>query len=135
VVTPMSERASENLGAGGESRTPSPVAPDGPKSAWYHADFCHAYAWVYEDGDKLRVRWGARTGTDLMLHRKSDCDRCQTLYRERETGRHGEFLMDKPPAEFSSAESFMATLIEIAKYVPGLRDDDDAASPSSDGAA
>ncbi len=26
--------------------------------AWYHADFCHAYAWVYEQGDHLLVKWG-----------------------------------------------------------------------------
>lgn len=93
------------------------------ESAWYHTDFCHAYAWVYEEGDQLRVRWGERDGTDLMLHRKSDCDRCKTLYRADGEGRNGEFLMDKPSAEFSSTEAFFTVLAEIAKWVPGLTDE------------
>ena len=105
---------------------PSPVAPDGPKSAWYHVDFCHAYAWVYEDGERLLVKWGERDGTDLMLHRKSECSRCADLYREKVTGRHGEFHMDKPSAEFSSTEAFFTVLAELGKWVPGLTEDDGA---------
>lgn len=95
--------------------------------AWYHADFCHAYAWVYEDGDRLRVKWGERDGSDLILHRRSECDRCLALARSREKARHGEFHMDKPSADFSSTESFFAVLGEIAKWVPGLTDEKDTA--------
>jgi hypothetical protein len=35
--------------------------------------------------------------------------------------------MDKPPEEFSSSASFYHVLAEVAKYVPGLLDDDPAA--------
>jgi hypothetical protein len=92
--------------------------------AWYHADFCHAYAWVYEDGDRLRVKWGERDGSNLSLHRRPDCERCTSLARRYEKARHGEFHMEKPPAEFSSVESFFAVLGEIAKWVPGLMEDE-----------
>jgi len=97
--------------------------------AWYHADFCHAYAWVYEDGDKLLVKWGERDGTDLYLHRESECPRCCELSGNRAEGRHGEFHMEKPDAEFSSTVSFFVVLAEIAKWVPGLADESDP-SPS-----
>lgn len=92
--------------------------------AWYHADFCHAYAWVYEDGDRLRVKWGERNDSDLTLHRRAGCDRCTSLARGYEKARNGEFHMEKPSAEFSSVESFFAVLAEIAKWVPGLMDDE-----------
>lgn len=92
-------------------------------AAWYHVDFCHAYAWVYEDGDRLLVKWGERDGTDLMLHRKGECDRCQELYRSDHAGRNGEFHMDKPGEEWSSAAAFFVVLAELGKWVPGLTDD------------
>lgn len=91
--------------------------------AWYHADFCHAFAWVYEDGDKLRVRWAERTGSDLYLHSKSDCDRCREIRKDEHAARDGEFTMEKPPEEFSSAASFFHVLAEIGQYVPGLLDE------------
>lgn len=90
------------------------------REAWYHADFCHAYAWVYEEGDRLRVVWGERDGTNLILHSTSDCERCRELGRTPHAGRHGEFTMAKPSGEFSSTEAFVTVLAEIAKYVPGL---------------
>lgn len=92
--------------------------------AWYHADFCHAFAWVYEDGEKLRVRWAERTGSDLYLHSKSDCDRCREIRKDEHAARDGEFTMEKPPEEFSSATSFFHVLAEIGKYVPGLIEDE-----------
>jgi hypothetical protein len=93
---------------------------------WYHVDFCHAYAWVYEDEGRLLVRWSIRDGTDLMLRRRGDCSACSDLYRDRHEPmpRQGEFRMDKPPAEFSSAEAFFAVLAELGKWIPGLTDDD-----------
>ena len=91
-------------------------------SAWYHADFCHAYAWVYEHGDKLLVKWGERDA-GLNPHRRDDCPECEALARRRVKPRHGEFTMDKPPAEFSSMEAFAHVLVELAKWVPGLTDD------------
>jgi len=96
--------------------------------AWNHADFCHAFAWVYEDGEQLRVRWGERTGSNLYLHSMSDCERCRELRKNEHKARDGEFRMPKPPAEFSSAESFFHVLAEIAKYVPGLLDNDEIAA-------
>ena len=93
--------------------------------AWYHADFCHAFAWVYEDGDRLRVRWSERTGSDLYLHSRSECERCREIRRDEHKARDGEFTMEKPSAEFSSHVSFFRVLAEIAKYVPGLLDDDE----------
>jgi len=95
-------------------------------NAWFHADFCHAYAWVYERGDKLRVRWGERSGTDLAVHRKSDCPRCQSLWRGSAIGPgEGEFHMDKPDVEFSSAEAFFVVLAELRKWIPGLTENDE----------
>ena len=88
--------------------------------AWYHADFCHAAAWVYEDGDALRVRWFERTGSDLYLQGRSDCWRCRELRKNERGARDGEFTMAKPPEEFSSAASFFHVLAAIAEYVPGL---------------
>lgn len=114
----------KNHGAGEGSRPSSPVAPDGPREAWYHADFCHAYAWVYEDGDQLRVRWGERTGTDLILHSRSDCDRCREIGKDDHAARHGEFTVPKPSEDFDSRETFVYVLVEIAKYVPGLIEED-----------
>jgi hypothetical protein len=107
------EQRNEHLAAHTESRP----------EAWYHADFCHAFAWVYEDGDKLRVRWGERTGSDLYLHSKSDCHRCREICKDEHVARDGEFTMEKPPAEFSSHESFFHVLAEIGKFVPGLLDE------------
>ena len=92
-------------------------------AAWYHVDFCHAYAWVYEDGDRLLVKWGERDGTDLLLHRKSDCSRCRDLYREKAAGRNGEFRMDQPGADLSSSAAFFVVLAELGKWVPGLNDE------------
>jgi hypothetical protein len=97
------------------------------KDAWYHADFCHAYAWVYEDGTELSVTWGERTGSDLYLHSRTECDRCRAIRADEHLARHGAFTMDKPPSVFSSRESFFHVLIEIAKYVPGLLDEAEAA--------
>ncbi len=95
--------------------------------AWYHADFCHAYAWVYEEGDHLRVKWGERDGENLYLHALDDCERCKQLSVPRHhiktatnRARNGEFTMEKPSEDFSSTEAFFTVLAEIAKYVPGL---------------
>lgn len=102
-------------------------AATGQREAWYHADFCHAAAWVYEDGDALRVRWFERTGSDLYLHsNRSECDRCDELLRDKHKAREGEFTMAKPPENFSSMESFAAVLVEIAGFVPGLLEEDGA---------
>ena len=100
--------------------------------AWYHVDFCHAYAWVYEDGDKLLVKWGERDGSNLYLHARNDCGRCDELARGLNIARHGEFTMDKPDAKFSSHEAFFSVLAEIAEYVPGLLDDDVGAVAAGD---
>ncbi len=100
------------------------TAATAPRSAWYHADFCHAAAWVYEEGDHLRVTWFERTGSDLYLHSKTDCDRCREIRKDEHLARDGEFAMEKPPEEFSSTASFFHVLAEIAKYVPGLIEDD-----------
>ena len=88
--------------------------------AWYHADFCHAYAWVYEEGDHLRVKWGERDGGSLYLHARGDCERCAELARVPNAARYGEFTIAKPDAKFSSTEAFFTVLAEIAEYVPGL---------------
>ena len=88
--------------------------------AWYHADFCHAYAWVYEDGTNLRVKWGERENENLYLHSLPDCERCAELARGKNIARHGEFTMPKPDAEFSSTEAFLTVLAAIAEWVPGL---------------
>jgi hypothetical protein len=93
--------------------------------AWYHTDFCHAYAWVYEQGDNLRVRWGERTDSNLYLHSRRDCARCRELCEDARAARYGEFTMAKPPEEFSSLASFFHVLAEIAKYVPGLIEEGD----------
>jgi len=116
----VSERQSSGGGAG--SRPASAVAPHAP--AWYHVDFCHAYAWVYEDGDRLLVKWGERD-QGINLHRKMDCDRCTALARREFKPRYGEFHMDKPSAEFSSTEAFCTVLVELGKWVPGLTDEGD----------
>ena len=98
--------------------------PRPTSSAWYHADFCHAYAWVYEDGDQLRVRWGERSGTDVLLHGKSDCPRCRALRRGTEYGPgEGEFHIAKPDAAFSSTEAFLVVLAELGKWIPHLADE------------
>jgi hypothetical protein len=100
---------------------------------WYHADFCHAYAWVYEHGDHLRVKWGERDNENLYLHARHDCARCAELANRKNLARYGEFTMPKPSSEFSSTEAFLTVLVEISKYVPGLNDDgggDDSRSSS-----
>jgi hypothetical protein len=102
------------------------------QQAWYHADFCHAFAWVYEDGDRLRVCWGERTSSDLYLHSRTECARCIEIRKDEHAARDGEFTMDKPPAEFSSHESFFHVLAEIGKYVPGLLEDESSGTPSED---
>ena len=99
------------------------VGSSGGGSAWYHADFCHAYAWVYEQGDHLRVRWAERERENLYLHAREDCWRCEELARNRHRARNGEFTMPKPDAKFSSTEAFLTVLAEIAEYVPGLLDE------------
>jgi hypothetical protein len=125
--TPPNKReADTGVGPGQEAEldvVPSSVSSASDKTpleAWYHADFCHAFAWVYENGDKLRVRWGERTGSNLYLHSKSDCNRCREIRKDERVARDGEFTMEKPPAEFSSGESFFRVLAEIGRYVPGL---------------
>jgi hypothetical protein len=104
----------------------------GYRQAWYHADFCHAFAWVYEDGDRLRVCWGERTGSDLYLHSRTECARCIEIRKNEHVARDGEFTMGKPPAEFSSHESFFHVLAEIGNYVPGLLKNKADGTPSED---